>query len=406
MAEKRASFSKNINQMVVIGCGVAFFMIYVTCSVLLYMSEPETVHYYGKALFMFLIYIAIYLLVSWYMTHKIREMFLPLDQIADALVKDELHFDSDSDDLQGLADSLKEQMEKMTYISRELRATKSSLDVVYEENRQSKSQIISTLADCKVQCEKALHNQGNIISGMEQEKDILSRLESTGHGLKINKKTLYEDAQQLQNCIVDGVRSNRDTKEEIVHLKESFEVLSDMLTDSAGLIEEIYNEVTTIQTETTRTNLFAMNAALDAARSGPYNPSVVNALDDIKDMTGRINGKTDAVQLLAIRSRNSVKLALDQADFCVEKENESDHNFSVTEEKLGTLSQQILGILSITEAMMDGVTTVSGNLYELSKMYGGRTKENVQMQQRLEDVKEMLGEILEELETGRKGEQL
>ena len=137
MEGKKLSFATNINQLICVGFGIAFLIIYIASAVLLFITEPETEMYYLKAIGMFFLYLLMYAICVWYMSRRIERMFEPLDQIAHALMEDKIRIYGEEDDILEFANGLKSQMEKMQILSEELESAKGSLEDFYEESRQN-----------------------------------------------------------------------------------------------------------------------------------------------------------------------------------------------------------------------------------------------------------------------------
>ncbi|MBR6155446.1 MAG: hypothetical protein IKQ27_00680, partial [Lachnospiraceae bacterium] len=144
----------------------------------------------------------------------------------------------------------------------------------------------------------------------------------------------------------------------------------------------------------TQTNLYAMNTALDTARSGSITVSTISALDEIKELTGKINEKTDDVLLLLIRTRNALKLAMDQSGECREKGEECSRAFEESKTALQDRRQEIEKMLSAGEALTDDVAKLGNTLYEAQNAVQKRRDEQSKCKEGLEKMCEELKDIV------------
>ena len=394
MNKKRESLSKEIDHVVVLCFGIAFFLIYTASAILLFITEEDISQYYGKAIGMFVVYLALYIIASFLVTQRIGELFVPLDRVANKLIREDKFSDSGENGIQSLADSLRAQSEKVDALSRELETTQSDLDDAFTESRQNRHQQTEMAKTLIQDLETLQDREAELIRSGDKLLKLLKDAMPLESGIKEQKDELYEQMQQIDSGLRESERQYQDTAADFEELGGTFQLLGNMQTDAGDLLENIYNEMTALQSLSTQTNLYAMNTALDTARSGSITVSTISALDEIKELTGKINEKTDDVLLLLIRTRNALKLAMDQSGECREKGEECSRAFEESKTALQDRRQEIEKMLSAGEALTDDVAKLGNTLYEAQNAVQKRRDEQSKCKEGLEKMCEELKDIV------------
>ena len=394
MNKKRESLSKEIDHVVVLCFGIAFFLIYTASAILLFITEEDISQYYGKAIGMFVVYLALYIIASFLVTQRIGELFVPLDRVANKLIREDKFSDSGENGIQSLADSLRAQSEKVDALSRELETTQSDLDDAFTESRQNRHQQTEMAKTLIQDLETLQDREAELIHSGDKLLKLLKDAMPLESGIKEQKDELYEQMQQVDSGLRESERQYQDTAADFEELGGTFQLLGNMQTDAGDLLENIYNEMTALQSLSTQTNLYAMNTALDTARSGSITVSTISALDEIKELTGKINEKTDDVLLLLIRTRNALKLAMDQSGECREKGEECSRAFEESKTALQDRRQEIEKMLSAGEALTDDVAKLENTLYEAQNAVQKRRDEQSKCKEGLEKMCEELKDIV------------
>lgn len=163
------------------------------------------------------------------------------------------------------------------------------------------------------------------------------------------------------------------------------------------LIETIYNELASIQNIASKLELYASNVSLNYARSGGGNLNISAALDEIKLTDRQMRDKIDEIAMLVIRTKNAVKLANDQTNFCIELEDEEQTISGRADEQLGFISMKLQGLMQVGEDISNGIANMLNHDYELGGMadrleQGLDTleKEMERLYQRLEDLEQII----------------
>lgn len=363
---KRESFSKEIDHVVVLSFGIAFFVIYTASAILLYITEENTARYYGKAIGMFLAFLALYIIASVLVTRKIRLLFGPLDDVAYALIGEKRLADSPGTDIKSLADSLQAQSEQVDALSKELESTQNNLDDANLESRQNRSQQMEMSQQLIENLEEMQEHQEQMQLNGYKMASLLKMTQPLEDEIKEIRESLYDQMQQIDDNIQNSVRQHEDTATDFTELGGTFELLGNMQSDAEELLDNIYNEMTSLQSLSGQVNLYAMNTALDISRAGSITMSAISALDEIKELTGTIGSKTDDVLLLLIRTRNALKLAMDQSGECKDKGEECSKAFENSRIALGEQKEAIQQMLSATDTLTEDVTKLAGALNEVS----------------------------------------
>lgn len=400
MNQPQKSFSHEINQLVVAGFGMAFFLIFCACGLLLFLTEDDRKQFVIKLLIMLGIYLALYILYSIFIVNRIKKMFVPLDKIAYGLIKDRVFIDDGEKDLKAFAESLKEQAKQMNRLSQELKDTQENLDGAFQESKAGRESLKQMLAKLGAETEYVReHGEGLSRYGSELAQTLGSTLELEKE-LKEKQNDIYECSQRVTEQIKENMRSQADTEAEFRELGGSYTLLDSIYRESEELIASIYNEMTALQSLASQINLYVMNTSLDISRAGSITASALSAMDEIKLMSADINDKTDSVLLLIIRARNALKLAMDQSGECRDKGNDCSDSFSKAKDYLEKLGGSVQELTRLGDELSQDVGKLSGSVGEIKAKEEQRRKE----EQLLKNDIEKLSDYVKELKTGDKEE--
>ena len=400
MEGKKLSFATNINQLICVGFGIAFLVIYIASAVLLFITEPETEMYYLKAIGMFFLYLLMYAICVWYMSRRIERMFEPLDQIAHALMEDKIRIYGEEDDILEFANGLKSQMEKMQILSEELESAKGSLEDFYEESRQNMQEYDISLDKCADNSAFLSRRSVDIKTQLRKNAEKIGEMIASEAKVKKSQDDLHSAEQALDKSLKDIRFSTEDTREDFSNTKDAYLVLGNMLSETTDLIENLFTEITAVQSIASQINLYSVNASLDIARGGIFPQSNRGALEDIKDLAAKMIEKTDEISILVIRCKNSTKLALDQASFCEERQEEAAESFGTTKEKLSELNVQMKYAMDSIRDVGNFVSEFSGSLYELQLLGEKQCMEMDSFTESAEKLNRRLNRIQQSMKNG------
>ncbi len=301
-------------------------------------------------------------------------MFVPLDKLANGLLKDQVFVDEGEKDLKAFADSLKEQARQMNELSKELKDTREDLDGAFLSSKEGKENLNKSISWLFAQAEYAHRHKEEMISARDGITQILNDLLSSEKALKDRKNDLFELSGGIEGYIKENMRSQTDTVSEFKELSGSYTLLESIFSESEDLLSSIYNEMTALQSQASQLNLYVMNTALDISRAGSITLSALSAMDEIKLMSAGINDKTDNVILLIIRARNALKLAMDQSGECREKGIECSESFSGTADYLTALADNMKSFLGTGEGMLNDTQAISQGVFDLKIKEEARAK--------------------------------
>jgi methyl-accepting chemotaxis protein len=208
----------------------------------------------------------------------------------------------------------------------------------------------------------------------EKENSLLADMEISTSKIKEGQGFTPHRTDSIKKSVNDCNLYCEDTVADLTDAKNAHEVLKDMLDKSQNMMDDIYSELTLLQSMCSQINLYAMNTALDASRSGGYSLSVTAALGEIKEMSGRLNEKSDNLALLIIQEKNAIKLAFDQADFGDGEIEMGLKSFNQARGQIKTISDEADRLVKSFDELMDNVYSLTGFTQELYAYNGKKTR--------------------------------
>ncbi len=373
--KSKISFSNHINQLIGMVFGIAFLVVFAASAILLYLSEDNTQGYYIKILGIFSVYLLLYAFASIYISRKIRKMFEPLDQIATALAEDKIRIYGETADLQTFAKQLSERMDEMEGMSDALSVAEDNLNDMFQESEESRSRFFHHMKRCKSSLDGVKKNYRQLAEQTETMRQFLEESNAAATRLKLSRQSLGDDYESIRESLQGCSSSYQGMKDDKERQKEAFGVLNEMQKESMELIETIYNELAYIQNIASKLELYAANVSLDYARSGGYNPNISAALNEMKLTDRQMRDKLDELAMLVIRTKNAIKLANDQANFCMELDEDGQIISDQAVEQLGFISIKLQGLMQVGEDISDGIAHLLNHHYELYGMTERQGKE-------------------------------
>ncbi|MDE6687509.1 MAG: hypothetical protein K2K17_09355, partial [Lachnospiraceae bacterium] len=362
--KSKKSFSDHINQLIGMVFGIAFFVVFTASVILLYLSEDEIQRYYIKILGIFFIYLILYVFSTFYISRRIRKMFEPLDQFAAAFAEDKIRIYGDTADLQTFAKQLTERMDEMEGMSDALSIAEGNLNNLFQESEESRSRFSHHMKRCKGSLDGVKMDYEQLAEQMETMRQFLEEGNAAATRLKLSRQSLSEDYESIRESLQGCSSSHQEMMDDKDRQKEAFGVLNDMQKESMELIETIYNELAYIQNIASKLELYAANVSLDYARSGGGSLNISAALDEIKLTDRQMRDKIDELALLVIRTKNAIKLANDQTNFCIELEEDGQTISGQADEQLGFISMKLQGLMQVGEDISNGIAHVMNHNYE------------------------------------------
>lgn len=374
MFSKKESFANDIIRPICMWLGAAFFVMFIASSILFAVTEASTSMMLIKIGVSLILYIILFAVLIMVLSKEIVEKFKPLDTLISGLTDDSIRIYGDTKDLGDFAESIKKAQKKYERLSKELTSTRKDLDDIQNENEKLSSHIDSSIDKAMINASTIDQKNNKLLLFNEKEKNLLSDISSEAVNIKKRKNSLYELSTSLNQNIGDVNRTTEDIKNDYEELNDTFNVLSGMLNESAELLDSIFSELAVLQSSCSQINLYSMNTSLEYARSGGMNLSVSNALDEIKSMSKKLNEKSDEIALLLIRAKNSVKLAVEQAEFATDRSDMSKKSFNDTKVKIDKISDKTEGFLAVLDELLENVGALSGFVYDLNTVHENREK--------------------------------
>lgn len=375
----------------VAGFGIAFFLIFAASVLLLYLSEDVFRDFLIKAAGMLLVYLALYVFYSIFITKRIKKMFLPLDRLAYGLIRERVYVDSGDADLKNLAESLKAQAERMNRLSRELEDTRSNLDDAFMESRMSRDEEQNRLQKLLSETERLRNREEELSAIASAISDSLKESLRAAAQVEKGGGVLSSKTSDINEEAADSMGAMLDMKELFTELKGDIELLNRMTGDAGEGVEELYNSLTEAQSQIAQINLYAMNTSLDIARSG-NSISAITALNEIKDLTGKLNEKSDEILIGVIRIRNAIKLLADQTGECLEREGECAEDHAVCLERLTGIREHSGAMKTLGTEIAEGASVSLLGLKKADSFRGELERE----EEKLKNDIERLGGALRE----------
>lgn len=391
--KRKRSFSDHINQLIGVVFGIAFFVVFTASAILLYLSEEDMQRYYIKILGVFCVYLFLYVFSTFYISRRIRKMFEPLDQFATAFAEDKIRIYGDTADLQTFARQLTERMDEMEGMSDALSIAEGNLNDMFQESEESRTRFSHHMKRCKSSIDGVKKDYEQLSGQMETMRQYLEEGNASATRLKLSRQSLSEDYESIRGSLQGCSNSHQEMMDDKERQKEAFGVLNDMQKESMELIETIYNELTYIQNIASKLELYTTNVSLDYARSGGGSLNISAALDEIKLTDRQMRDKIDELALLVIRTKNAIKLANDQTNFCIELEEDGQKISGQTDEQLGFISMKLQGLMQVGEDISNGIANVLNQNYELRGMTDFQVKELDALGKELERLYRRLEEL-------------
>ncbi len=370
--KSRKSYSDDIVGMIWTIFGVAIFIACIACLIVLYVTSPESDDFIYKGSIIFGCFLVIYLMSALYFVRRIRTAFEPLDEF--------LNEDSDngifrsSTGLASLARDIIYSHERLENMEKELDSTRKNLEDISDKNEETISTVDGVASNIVTILDARSREIKNMAGLFEKENSLLADMEISTSKIKEGQGFTPHRTDSIKKSVNDCNLYCEDTVADLTDAKNAHEVLKDMLDKSQNMMDDIYSELTLLQSMCSQINLYAMNTALDASRSGGYSLSVTAALGEIKEMSGRLNEKSDNLALLIIQEKNAIKLAFDQADFGDGEIEMGLKSFNQARSQIKTISDEADRLVKSFDELMDNVYSLTGFTQELYAYNGKKTR--------------------------------
>ena len=369
---RNKSYGDDIVRMIWTIFGLAIFIACIACLAVLYITSPDSSDFIFNSAIIIGCFLVVYVIFSLYFAGKVKKAFEPLDNLLNAGDKGR-DFRS-STGLASLARDILYSHERLENMEKELDDTKKNLEDISDKNEET----ISTVDGVATNIVTILDARSREIKSMaglfEKENSLLADMEMSATKIKEGQGLTPHRTDIIRKSVNDCNLYCEDTVADLTDAKNAHEVLKDMLDKSQNMMDDIYSELTLLQSMCSQINLYAMNTALDASRSGGYSLSVTAALDEIKEMSGRLNEKSDNLALLIIQEKNAIRLAFDQAEFGDGEIENGLKSFNQARGQIKTISDEADRLVKSFDELMDNVYSLTGFTAELYAYNGKKTR--------------------------------
>ena len=359
--KKRKSYADDIVSLIWTFTGLALLVIFIGCLVLLFLTEDNQTVFYIKSGIMLGVYLLVYLGVSFYIEKRIRKSFEPLDKLYKQRASDD-----GKSGMTLLANDVYSAHLKIRNIEKELDSTKKDLEEKSDFNDETISTIDGAIDNISIIMENRKKEIRALAETFERESALLSDIDVSVDKLKSMKNNSSMQSLKVKHSVKEGTVIFDDTIDDMSDTENANKLLVEMLNKSQSLMDDIYSELTSIQTMISRINVNSMNASLEAIRSGNISYNLVSTLDEIKDVSGKLNDKSDEIALLIIQQKNAVKLAFDQAVYSGDELDGAATNFEKAVSSLKGITEDTDRLIDIADEILDNVYSIasfSGELY-------------------------------------------
>lgn len=374
--KKKASFSDNIIRTIHLIMSLSFATLFLGSTILLFTTEDDINVFLAKTAGTFALFIALYLFSSFYLSNSIRKQFAPLDRLAYGLKDNSIEIIGDNDDIKIFAKQLKNDMEKMDSLKAELRETRDSLDDVYLSNERTINDSLDIIDECKKLHVKNVKKIKNMKEKLSNENILLEEIMPVSVTLKNDQNNLKSNIEGLNLCLSKNLKKHEEIKQDNLNAEETYNIIADSLKDSVELLDSLFSEISVLQNTASRISLYSMNTTIEAARTGILNISVNNALEELKELSKNIQVKSDDVALLAIRSKNSLNMALEQS---LRYKEVGEANLDSSRDSLNSL-MELSEFIKRTMMCADDITFNAGkilvNLEKIDEINGNLISDN------------------------------
>lgn len=367
---KNRSYGDDIVRMIWTIFGLAIFIACIACLAVLYITSPGSDDFIFNSAIIIGCFLVVYVIFSLYFAGKVKAAFEPLDRL---LNENGAGFRS-STGLASLARDISYSHERLENMEKELDDTKKNLEDISDKNEETISTVDGVASNIVTILDARSREIKNMAGLFEKENTLLADMEMSATKIKEGQGLTPHRTDIIKKSVNDCNLYCEDTVADLTDAKNAHEVLKDMLDKSQNMMDDIYSELTLLQSMCSQINLYAMNTALDASRSGGYSLSVTAALDEIKEMSGRLNEKSDNLALLIIQEKNAIRLAFDQAEFGDGEIENGLKSFNQARGQIKTISDEADRLVKSFDELMDNVYSLTGFTAELYAYNGKKTK--------------------------------
>lgn len=330
--------------------GLAFFVMYIGCAVLLLLTELDMKKVIIKCAVMFVVFIVMYFICARIVVRRIEHLFDPI----------ETYVDKSNEEIQNLNKQKIINEGSIEEVNRTNKAlidkTNESVDFVIKKNKRIET------------------NKEAVISLSNREQEIYLDIDELINEIRDLKNRVYDDNESLVSTAHNIGQIGEDMSADYDDSQKAYETLTQIITSTLELTDELSTEMSLIQTDASSMNVNSTHVALENARSGLQSFTISNGLDDIKRLSVKVSDKTDEISHKLITLKNSLKLAEDQADFCQDGQAIHNRSFEQIMAGLDNINARTNRFSGDFERLLENVNALSKFANELQMIHDKKQK--------------------------------
>jgi len=335
---------KDIKSEVMLIFGVAFFVMFLACVILLFLTESSHTYFAVKTLALVIAFVSMHIVCVKIVGTRIRLLFEPVDKYV-----------ADSDETIDILS--KENRENINNI---LEVNKSHAKLLDKAN-------IGARASKKLT--RNINKNKEVADSLQQrEEEIYDKIEDFMKEIRQFKTSIAYGNEILSQNIEDICDLNKDINADYDEIVKAYDRLNDLLIASSDSVEGLIGDIGLMQTDLSLLNTNATRLALDNARNGSYSFAMTNGLDEIKRISGKVDDRSDSISKYAMSARNSLKLIDDQADYCMSEHKSNDKSFKKNMELSGEISNEIKEMSDNINELLGCINSMMISLTELRRL--------------------------------------
>ncbi|NOH70898.1 HAMP domain-containing protein [Vibrio pectenicida] len=217
---------------------------------------------------------------------------------------------------------------------------------------------------------------------IEQVATAINEMNATTQEVATSTANASSVTDAAKKHVVDGQR-------ESLEIQKIIEELTNEVTSSSGVIENLVSETNNIGTVlesiqgiAEQTNLLALNAAIEAARAGETGRGFAVVADEVRSLAQRTQDATVDIQQLVDRLQSEAKNAVTSmqkgtttAQLCLEKSTQSANTFLLAAESVNEIAGLNVQIATAAEEQAVVVKDLDANLTNI-KLLSEETAED------------------------------